>query len=85
MHADEKSTPDHSDSAAEDDLSYDADSDPDPAGTEGKLNVTPGSGGYEGRDPASEMPSMPSVPETWEEPAEHDAAPDESKDRPAHE
>lgn len=45
----------------------DADHDPIPAGTEGKLDVEPGPGGYAGRDPKTEMPRVPSVPETQDD------------------
>jgi hypothetical protein len=58
------------------DPSFDADTDPAPAGVEGKLDVDPVPGGYAGRDPKTEMPSVPSVPETYDDPGEHDAAPD---------
>ncbi len=43
--------------------------------TGGEPEVTPGPGGYAGRDPKSEMPAIPSVPETQEEIKTHDAAP----------
>jgi hypothetical protein len=36
----------------------------------------PGTGGYAGRDPATDMPRVPSAPETQEDPKSHDAAPD---------
>jgi hypothetical protein len=35
----------------------------------------PGLGGYQGRDPKTEMPKIPSVPETQGDPHEHGAAP----------
>ncbi len=41
----------------------------------------PGLGGYEGRDPTTEMPKIPSVPDSQEEAPSHDAAPDEDKER----
>jgi hypothetical protein len=44
--------------------------------------VNPGIGGYAGRDPKTEMPMMPSVPETQEEAATHDGAPSTDKPRP---
>ena len=43
---------------------FDADTDPAPAGVDGNLDVVPQPGGYAGRDPKTEMPRMPSVPET---------------------
>ena len=39
--------------------------------------VKPGSGGYAGRDPKTDMPRMPSIPETQEDSMSHDAAPSE--------
>ena len=38
--------------------------------------VLPDIGGYGDRDPKTEMPRIPSVPETQEDPKPHDAAPD---------
>jgi hypothetical protein len=58
---------------ADNDLPFDADTDPAPAGVEGNLDVVPGAGGYAGRDPKTEMPRVPSVPETQDEPREHGA------------
>jgi hypothetical protein len=60
----------------------DADSDPHPAGIDGSLDVVPGPGGYAGRDPKTEMPRMPSIPETQDDPGTHGASPDR-KERPA--
>jgi hypothetical protein len=48
-------------------LPMDADTDPAPAGVDGKLDVVPGPGGYAGRDPKTEMPRMPSIPETQDD------------------
>jgi len=42
-----------------------------PAGAE----LDPGVGGYEGRDPKTEMPAVPSVKETQDDSKPHDAAP----------
>jgi hypothetical protein len=36
----------------------------------------PGAGGYAGRDPKTDMPAVPSVPETQDDTLSHDAAPD---------
>ncbi len=55
-----------------------------PAGVDGTLDVTPGPGGYAGRDPKTEMPRLPSVPETQEDPGTHDAAPDDKERDPYH-
>jgi len=38
--------------------------------------VQPGVGGYEGRDPATDMPRIPSAPESQKDPKSHDGAPD---------
>ena len=46
-------------------------------------SVPPGAGGYAGRDPAKDMPRMPSAPETQEDSQSHDAAPDDPKPRQA--
>ena len=61
-----------------------ADNDPHPAGVDGTLDVVPQPGGYAGRDPKTEMPRVPSVPETQTDPGTHDAAPD-GKERDLHE
>jgi hypothetical protein len=37
---------------------------------------TPEAGGYAGRDPKTDMPAMPSVPESQDDKLSHDAAPD---------
>jgi hypothetical protein len=55
-------------------------SDQDQAGA-GGMDAELGEGGYAGRDPKTEMPKVPSVPETQEEPATHDAAPKDDKER----
>ena len=41
-----------------------------------------GSGGYAGRDPKTEMPRVPSVPETQEDSHSHDAAPSDKTSEP---
>lgn len=40
----------------------------------------PGAAGYAGRDPATDMPRVPSAPETQGDPKSHDAAPDDDKE-----
>jgi hypothetical protein len=64
---------------------YEQDSGPDPEGVEpnvpveepeGDPTVIPEPSGYAGRDPKTDMPSMPSVPESHDETLSHDAAPD---------
>ena len=62
---------------------YDATTDPSPEGLGGDLDAVPGPGGYAGRDPQTEMPRVPSVPETQDDPGTHDGAPS-GGDRPAH-
>ena len=53
--------------ATEQDLPFDAETDPAPSGVDGELDVVPGPGGYAGRDPKTEMPRMPSVPATQDD------------------
>ncbi len=46
----------------------------------------PGAAGFADRDPKTDMPRVPSAPETQEDPKSHDAAPDEGGEGPgAHE
>ena len=71
MHADGERAP-HQDEA-ENDLPFDAETDPAPSGVEGDLDVVPGPGGYAGRDPKTEMPRVPSVPETQDDPPDQGA------------
>jgi hypothetical protein len=55
---------------------------PAEADTPGVPEVEPGPGGYAGRDPKSEMPRIPTVPETQGDSKEHDGAPPaEGKER----
>jgi len=57
---------------------FDAEDDPAPAGLgEENLEKEPGLGGYAGRDPKSEMPRVPSVPEKTQDDAatQHSGAP----------
>ncbi len=62
MHADADRSAEENE--AGDDVPFDADTDPAPAGVDGNLDVAPGPGGYAGRDPKTEMPRVSSVPET---------------------
>lgn len=64
---------------------YEGGGGPDPEGVqpdteiehpESDPTVLPEAGGYAGRDPRTDMPAMPSVPETQDETLSHDAAPD---------
>ena len=41
-----------------------------------------GAGGYAGRDPKTDMPRMPSVPESQEDSLSHDAAPSDKTPEP---
>ena len=41
----------------------------------GDPEAGPGAGGYAGRDPKTDMPQIPSVPETQDDKKSHDAAP----------
>ena len=45
--------------------------------------VDPDVGGYAGRDPETEMPRIPTVPETQDDPGGHDAAPSTDREPPA--
>lgn len=46
-------------------------------------DVDPGTGGYGGRDPKTEMPQVPSVPETQEDAPEHGGEPKTDEEPPA--
>jgi len=67
MHSDDDDDPPARSGDDATDVPMDADSDPIPEGIEGKLDVEPGPGGYAGRDPKTEMPRMPSIPETQDD------------------
>jgi hypothetical protein len=54
----------------------------DQAGSEG-MDAEMGVGGYEGRDPTTDMPRIPSVPETQDDPMSHEGAPDGDEEPPA--
>ena len=41
-----------------------------------------GAGGYAGRDPKTDMPRLPSVPESQDDPHSHDAAPSDKTGEP---
>lgn len=57
---------------------------PAEADTPGVPDVEPGAGGYAGRDPATDMPRIPSVPETQDDAKSHGGAPPaEGDDRDA--
>lgn len=56
---------------------------PAEADTAGEPQTKPGAGGYTGdRDPKSDMPAVPSVPETQDDPMSHDAAPSDKTSEP---
>ena len=48
---------------------------PAEADSAGEPQTSPGPGGYADRDPKTDMPRMPSVPETQDDPKSHDATP----------
>ena len=52
---------------SEEPVEFGAGQGPAEADTPGDPNVTPQAGGYAGRDPATEMPRIPSVPETQDD------------------
>jgi hypothetical protein len=49
----------------------------------GVPTTEPGSGGFAGRDPKTDMPRVPTAPETQEDPQSHDAAPSDGEDAEA--
>jgi len=52
----------------------------DKGGTGGDVDVLPEAGGYyPGRDPKKDMPRIPTIPETQDDPRSHDAPPDPNK------
>ncbi|MDP8967373.1 MAG: hypothetical protein M3N04_02110 [Actinomycetota bacterium] len=53
------------------------------ADEQGSGERDPGLGGYDARDPASDMPRVPSAPETQDDPPEHGAAPETDREPPA--
>ncbi len=55
---------------------------PAEADSPGAPEVEPGLGGYAGRDPKTEMPMIPTVPETQDDPKSHDAAPSDKTSEP---
>jgi hypothetical protein len=67
-------------------LPFDADSDDARGGQADDPDIVPAAGGYADRDPKTEMPIVPSAPETHDDPITHDAAPDpDSKEPGLHE
>ena len=50
---------------------------------QGVENVDPGLGGYEGRDPKTEMPRIPSEPDTQDDSHPHGGEPKTDKEPPA--
>jgi len=58
--------------------------DQDQKGSEG-MDAEMGEGGYAGRDPSTDMPRVPSVPESQDDPMSHDAAPDSDEEHNASE
>ncbi len=71
------------DTGKEPEVEFGAGKGPASADSPGVPDVEPGPGGYAGRDPKTEMPRIPSVPETQDDSeAGHDAAPpSEGKER----
>ncbi len=59
-------------------------SDQDKAGSGGGVEDNEmGVGGYGGRDPETDMPAIPNVPETQDDPRSHDGAPGGGQERNA--
>ena len=53
------------------------------ADAEGSPEALPGVGGYGDRDPKTELPRIPTVPETQEDPRTHDAVPPQGEEQTA--
>jgi len=67
--------PNQADTGTEPGVEFGAGEGPAEADTPGVPDVEPGAGGYAGRDPATDMPRIPSVPETQEDAKSHGGAP----------
>ena len=91
QHPDEKKpatsegeVPAQADTGHEGKAEFGEDRGPAEADTPGEPEVLPDVGGYAGRDPKTDMPRIPTVPETQDDPHSHDAAPPaEGEDPPA--
>ncbi len=76
--------PNQADTGTEAEVDFGAGEGPAESDTPGMPEVEPGPGGYAGRDPATDMPRIPSIPETQDDAKSHDAAPPtKGKDRDA--
>ena len=56
---------------------------PAEADSSGEPETEPGPGGFAGRDPKTDMPRIPSVPETQEDAKPHGGEPPEDSEPPA--
>ena len=56
---------------------------PAEADTAGEPEAEPGPGGFAGRDPKTDMPRIPSVPETQEDAKPHGGEPPQDSEPPA--
>ena len=56
---------------------------PAEADTPGEPETEPAAGGYAGRDPKTEMPRIPAVPETQDDPKPHGGEPPQDSEPPA--
>lgn len=69
-------------SGPEEPVEFGAGKGPAEADTPGDATAGPDAGGYAGRDPKKDMPRVPSVPETQDDPKSHDAAPSPDSPEP---
>ncbi len=79
----EGEAPDEVTTGKEPEVEFGAGKGPAEADSPGAPEVEPGPGGYAGRDPKTDMPRIPSVPESQDDDwAGHDAAPSDKTSEP---
>ncbi len=84
----EEEVPDANELPAHEQAPFGADTDSDEreqmgADAEGSPEALPAVGGYDGRDPKTDMPRIPTVPDTQDDPRSHDAQPPGGKEQSA--
>ena len=67
----------------EESVDFGAGKGPAEADTQGDPQVAPAAGGYAGRDPKTEMPRIPTVPETQDGDQSHGGEPPQDSEPPA--
>ena len=67
----------------EESVDFGAGKGPAEADTSGEPETEPGPGGFAGRDPETDMPRIPSVPETQEDAKPHGGEPPQDSEPPA--